>query len=231
MARFGTALARRSDDRPANALGERLADALERRLAHAVERRLGGAAGQRRPGRLEQRVVAALQRRMAARSPRAAGVAAGPLRRAGQALAHHRRATGGLPAESTTTLRALVVGILARTMVRAVVRLLRILSRGLIGGPLRRLAGMVIRRTLRARPGRQAGILALLMAAVLLAYRELMRRLAALPDAQRAAIRLGLRGLRRGLPAGLRLLSRLLRQLTAAGRRRLGRLAAARRAG
>src|SRR5947209_2891173 len=124
MARLGTALARRPDEDPANALGGRLADAFERRLARAVERRLAGAPSARRPGRFEQRVLAAL----------------------------------------------------------------------------------------------------------LLAYRELLRRLAALPEAQRAAIMLGLRGLRHGLPAGLRLLSRLLRALAAAVRRQAGRAAATRRA-
>jgi hypothetical protein len=225
MARPGTAVERRADDRAARALADRVVDALERQLARAVERRLGGESN-RRPGRFEQRVVALLQRRMSVRTPAPAGT--GALGRAAHALGR-RRPGGGLPAERATTLRTLVVAVLARTIVRALARLLRVLSRGLVSGPVRRLARLLARRTLRAGPTNQVGILALLLAAVLLAYRALVRRLAGMPEARQAAIRLGLRGLRAGLPALLRLARRLLRRLTAIARRELARVAAARR--
>src|SRR5436305_964688 len=111
--------------RAVNPALERLAGALERRLARVVERRLGGRSDDRVPGALERRIVAALQRRMAA-GKRSAGTGEtgliARLRRTGHALG--TRQDRRLPAERQTTLRALVVGVLARSIVRALVRVL-----------------------------------------------------------------------------------------------------------
>jgi hypothetical protein len=206
---------------------ERLAGALERRLARAVERRLGGRSDDRVPGAFERRIVAALTRRMGAGGRSADAASTGltaALRRAGGSLM--ARQGRSLPAERQTTLRALVVGVLARSIVRALVRVLGFLGRGLISTPMRRLTRVLLRRAARTRPGRQAGLLAVLLGAIALVLRRLSRRFAGIPAAQRAALVLGYRLLRAFLPR----LGRGLRLLVALIGRRAAQLLASRRA-
>ncbi len=222
--RVSAVLARRDSTAPArlrrrpqaNPVGDRLLAAVELGLTRAVERRLG--AGDRRtPGTLEQRLVAVLARRLP-------GAAAPPPGGAFARLA--RRAAGDrLPATRVTTLRALAVSLLARGVVRALVRFVRLLTRGFLGAPIRRLARLLARRAVRARAPRQAaGLLALLLGLIALARRLLGDRLGALPQLRFGGLLLLMRllrgafGLLRG-PVGvlLRVLARVL--LRALGRR------------
>jgi hypothetical protein len=201
---------------------ERLAGALERRLARAVERRLGGRSSDRVPGAFEQRIVAALTRRMGAGN-RSADV---PSRGLTAALRRTRRSLMArpgrpLPAERRTTVRALVVGVLARSIVRALVRVLGFLGRGLISTPMRRITRILLRRAARTRPGRKAGLVAILLGAIALVLRRLARRFTGIPAAQRAALVLGYRLLRAFLPRLGRLLGRGLRGLIALIGRRI----------
>ncbi|HEU0318155.1 MAG TPA: hypothetical protein VFR49_12540, partial [Solirubrobacteraceae bacterium] len=145
-------------------LGDRLLLAFERRLAQAVEQRLTGGPSTRRPGPFEQRLVAALERRLGRRPAAVDGQSPGT-GRIGRAL-HRARPGRGLPATRQTTLRALVVGLLARGAVRALALFVRLLGRGLVSGPVRRLARLLARRAIRARPAQQAGLLALILAAL-----------------------------------------------------------------
>jgi hypothetical protein len=208
-------------------LGDRLLLAVERRLAHAVEQRLSGAPSARRPGPFEQRVVAALERRLGRRG----AVDGGPSPGAGwigQARQRHRPGRG-LPATREKTLRALAVGLVARGVVRALALFVRLLGRSLVSGPARRLARLLARRAIRARPTHQAGFLALLLGAWALAARILTRRLGALTESRRAAILLAVRLARIGLPGLRRLLAGLLRALAGLARRGVRRAAAPRR--
>lgn len=237
-ARLAGALSRRSGGGPTPAartrravapLGDRLLVAFERRLAQAVEHRLSGAQSARRPGPFEQRLVAALERRLSRRpaAPDRPSPGAGWI---GQAL-QRARPGRGLPATRQTTLRALVVGLVARGVVRALALFARLLGRSLVSRPVRRLARLLARRAIRARPTHQAGLLALLLGALAVAARILTRRLAALSESRRAAVLLALRLARIGLPGLRRLLARLLRALAGLTGRGLRRAAAARRDG
>ncbi len=201
-------------------MAERLVAAVEHGLTRAIERRVGGSAGERRPGRLEQRLVAALERRLAARSPKRLETRAWA--RVGQTL--KRRTPGGkLAVGPHRTLRGLVVNILARAMVKTLVRLLGLFSRGLISRPMRRLLGLLVRRAIRTGPTNQAGCLGLVAGGGFLAYRALTRRVAGMPAVQQTAIKLAGRGARRGLVVVLRLVARLLRALGTVLRRELRR--------
>jgi hypothetical protein len=187
----------------AGALAERLVDALERRLARAVTRRLAGATD-RTPGAVEQRLVAIIERRLSRRpaeSDRPRG------------LAGRRRAGWHLSTRQPTTLRALVVSLLARSIVRTLALLVRILGRAVVSRPVRRLARLLGRRAVHARPSRQAGILALLLAAIALLARALRRRLAEMSEGRRTAIALALRLARTLLPALGRLAEWVAREL------------------
>jgi hypothetical protein len=204
-------------------LAERLVDALERQLARAVARRLGGGASDRTPGALEQRLVAALERRLSrGRHPGDADQARG-LGRVGRNLAG-RRPGGRLAARRPTTLRALVVGLLARGVVRALAVLGRTFGRAVISRPMRWFARLLGRSAVHARPSRKAGILAFLLAAVALLARAVSRRVAAMSEARRAAILLALRLFRTLLPA----LGRRAARLAALVVRELRRAVAAR---
>jgi hypothetical protein len=233
MARPGTALARGGDLPPWRAavaqriaarresqrspVGERLLATFERQLARAVERRLGG--DRRTPGALEQRLVAVLARRVP-------GVAAAPPPTGGAFARLARRAAGDrLPATRATTLRALAVSLLARGFVRALVRFVRLLTRGFLAAPIRRLVRALARRAVRARAPRQAaGFLALLLALIALVRRALGDRLGDLPQLRLLNLLRVLRAvlalLRRPAGALLRALVRLL--VRAVGRRLRG---------
>ena len=222
--RVSAVLARRDSTAPArlrrrpqaNPVGDRLLAAVE--LAAHPRRR--AATRRRRSAHartLEQRLVAVLARRLP-------GAAAPPPGGAFARLA--RRAAGDrLPATRVTTLRALAVSLLARGVVRALVRFVRLLTRGFLGAPIRRLARLLARRAVRARAPRQAaGLLALLLGLIALARRLLGDRLGALPQLRFGGLLLLMRllrgafGLLRG-PVGvlLRVLARVL--LRALGRR------------
>jgi hypothetical protein len=224
MGRIGTAIERRSAAGSAGGgrgpVAERLLAAVEHGLTRAIERRVGGSAGERRPGRLEQRLVAVLERRLAARSPKRLETRAWA--RVGQTLTR-RAPSGKLARGPQKTLRALVVSIVARAMVKTLVRLLRLLSRGLISRPMRRLLGLLARRAFRAGPANQVGFLGFLGAAILLVYRVLARRLAGMPALQQTAVKLGIRGLRRVLSFLLGLFGKLLGTLWTLLRRELRR--------
>lgn len=198
----------------------RLVGTLERGLTRAVERRVGGSSGNRRPGRLERRLVAALERRLAARSPQPSA-ARGWARLGGTLI--RRRPGGRAATRQHKTLRALAVSLLARALVKALLRIARIFSRGLVGRPMRRLVAFLARRAFRAGPSGLLALLAFLGAAFLLAYRALMRRVGEMPAVQQTAIKLGARGGRHGLAILLRLVGRLLGRLTGLLRRELGR--------
>jgi hypothetical protein len=198
-------------------VADRLLAAVELRLTRAVERRLG-AGDRRKPGALEQRLVAVLSRRLP-------GAAAPPPPGGAFARLARRAAGDRLPATRATTLRALVVSLLARGVVRALVRFARLLTRGFLGAPIRRLARLLARRTLRARAPRQAaGLLAVLLGLIALGRRLLGDRLGELPQLRLGGLLLLLRLLRTAFallrrPAVvlLRVLARLL--LRALGRR------------
>lgn len=221
--RMAGALARREPRTPradATPVSGRLLAAFELRLTRVVERRLGG--GDRRTaGALEQRLVAVLSRRLPGAQP---DEPAGAFAR----LARRRAARDRLPATRVTTLRALVVSLLARGLVRALVRFVRLLTRDFLGAPIRRIVRALARRTLRARAPRQAaGFLALLLALIALCRRFLGDRLGDLPQLRWGGILLVLRLLRTAFavlrrPAAvlLRALARLL--LAAIGRRVTG---------
>jgi hypothetical protein len=222
--RMAGALARREPRTPtpdATPVSGRLLAAFELRLTRVVERRLGG--GDRRTaGALEQRLVAVLSRRLPGAQPDEP--AGGPFAR----LARRRAARDRLPATRVTTLRALVVSLLARGLVRALVRFVQLLTRGFLGAPIRRIVRALARRTLRARAPRQAaGFLALLLALIALCRRFLGDRLGDLPQLRWGGALLVLRLLRTAFavlrrPAAvlLRALARLL--LAAIARRVTG---------
>ncbi len=171
--------------------------------------------------------MAALERRLGQRPADARGLTPGA-GRIGRAL---QRARPGrdLPATRQTSLRALVVGLVARGAIRALALLVRLFGRSLVSGPVRRLVRLLARRAGRARPTHQAGLLALILTALGLAARILTRRLTILSESRRATILLALRLARIGLPGLRRLLARGLRALAGLVGRRVRQAAAARR--
>ncbi len=196
---------RRRSGGVATPLAERLAATLERQLARAVARRLGGGSTDRTTGALEQRIVAAIERGLAGGRGPDRGRAGG-LGRIGGGLQRRRRG-GDLPATNRTTLRALAVSILARGIVRAIALFVRVVSRALVSVPMRRLAGLLARRAIRARPSRQAGLLGFLLGGIAL----LLRRLASLPRGRWPVLMVLLDLSRRLLPMLRRLIGWLLR--------------------